>query len=777
MEENLLFKPVKDDGINKETFIEHAIKTYHVGNFLFDKLKLNIDMKKYLYACFFHDAGKLVIELGKVGHTPKSKDGLDLLKNLNEYQILLKNFELGDYSDDKEVLHAIEKHHDSDNELSAFTSIADQIASSSSNDDLKNRLKMLPISSLITYLNEMHGFNKYNFYSITIQSFSKNELNAIGKLILLKLLYESIGELNDIKLLYETLNGCRVVTTLEWGELRLKISEKFYNNIVSFIQEQDLSQLLRGAPDAYWQCNVLPEEVLSKINLFTVDKYISDILRDIKDKSIQKIEDVGFTKQNLIDFTELRELKKYKSNINNTKKKLLADENGKFPEWIVLTLYKDKEKIQSSPEAGEPILENLLKKVGVNTDAITNKKIVYEKLVSLAVAINSLKSYKSTFSLNLNNFITIDGRVSIDAIAKNQDYVCANCGTFAGKIPLSTFTLEEKKHYREVLFRKNNAEIRNEKILICEMCHVETLLNAFLCGVTYDRRQARVDTKTHLVLYGLDIDKDLINSITDKKLIDRLLKDFKITSESIYVKNRTDLQIILLSLSEFNVGIKNEIYRQLLFSLLAFRLKERNPLITSFSINSLPKSLNNEIVQFAEGDLNIKHGKPIDYFEYVYAYVNAKYDQKRDYILEYYNNPFIGIAQIFKREFLLYDEQTEKVVKKLAENDILHEITDQIWEMAKLGGGLETGKNVGSFLGMFKGRAEDVDKLVNKLLKNEKLSAEQRTKIIEIHQRTREILINLTEEKRKELKDYVQKTKYLFNSKKFYEIKKGKEAI
>lgn len=221
MDNNLLFKPVKDDGINKETFIEHAIKTYHVGNFLSDKLELNVDKKKYLYACFFHDAGKLVIELGKEGHTPKSKEGLDLLKNLEEYQVLLKNFELDDYSEDKEVLHAIEKHHDSDNELSAFTSIADQIASSSSNDDLKNRLKMLPISSLITYLNEMHGFNKYNFYSITIQSFSKNELNAIGKLILLKLLYESIGELNDIKLLYETLNGCRVVTTLEWGELRL----------------------------------------------------------------------------------------------------------------------------------------------------------------------------------------------------------------------------------------------------------------------------------------------------------------------------------------------------------------------------------------------------------------------------------------------------------------------------------------------------------------------------------------------------------------------------
>lgn len=772
MEENLLFKLVKDDGINKETFIEHAVKTYHVGNFLFGKLELNVDKRKYLYACFFHDAGKLVIELGKEGHTPKSKEGLDLLKNLKEYQVLLKNFDLDDYSEDKEVLHSIEKHHDSDNELSGFTSIADQIASSSSNDDLKNRLKALPISSLITYLNEMRGFNRYNFYNITIQSFSKNELNAIGKLILLKLLYESIGELNDIKLLYETLNGCRVVTTLEWGELRTKISEKFYNNIVSFIQEQDLSQLLRGAPDAYWQCNVLPEEVLSKIDIFTVDKYISDILRDIKDKSIQKIEDVGFTKQNLIDFTELRELKKYKSNINNTKKKLLADENGKFPEWVVSTLYKGKEKIKSSPEAGEPILENLLKKVGVNTDAITNKKTVYEKLVSLAVAINSLKSYKSTFSLNLNNFITIDGRVSIDAIAKNQDYVCANCGTFAGKIPLSTFTLEEKKHYREVLFRKNNAEIRNEKILICEMCHVETLLNAFLCGVTYDRRQARVDTKTHLVLYGLDIDKDLINSITDKKLIERLLKDFKITSESIYVKNRTDLQIVLLSLSEYKNRIRNEIYKQFLFSLLVSKLKEKNPLITSFSVNSLPKSLNNEIIQFAEGDMNIKCGRRLDYFEYIYGYVNVKTDQQRDYFLQFYNNPFIGLAQIIKRESLLYDENTEKVVKKLAENDILHEITDQIWEMAKIGDRLETGKNVGSFLGSFKGGVEDFDKLVNKLLKNEKLSADREKQIIETYQKTRETIKDLSEEERKKLKDYVQKTKYLFNRKKLYELKK-----
>jgi Spy/CpxP family protein refolding chaperone len=108
----------------------------------------------------------------------------------------------------------------------------------------------------------------------------------------------------------------------------------------------------------------------------------------------------------------------------------------------------------------------------------------------------------------------------------------------------------------------------------------------------------------------------------------------------------------------------------------------------------------------------------------------------------------------------------------MSKNDELFDITDQIWEMAKIGGALETRRNVGSFLGNFRGYLVDIDKIANKILKNRMLSEDKRAQIIEIHQKIREQLKAIDEEKRKNLKEYVQKTKYFFNSKKFYELKK-----
>jgi hypothetical protein len=316
--------------------------------------------------------------------------------------------------------------------------------------------------------------------------------------------------------------------------------------------------------------------------------------------------------------------------------------------------------------------------------------------------------------------------------------------------------------------------VRGGGILVCNLCHVEAVLNTLLSGITIENQRARVSTKTHLVLYGLDIDKELISELSDERLIERLLKDFRITQESIYVTRQADLQIVLLSLVPWNVGIQNETYRHLLFSLIATRLREANPLILAFGVNKSPTVLSNELLQFSEKDTKLLAGDQVDFFEYVFADVNADYRRKRDYVLHYKDDPFIGLAQIFKRESIGFGEQEMKMVNKLAKDDSLYEITDQIWEMARIGGGLETSKNVGSFLSVFKGKPEDLDKVVNRLLKNDKLTAEKRGQIIELHQNTRAALEALPETRQRELKEYIQKTKYLFNSKKFYEIRQNK---
>ena len=102
-------------------------------------------------------------------------------------------------------------------------------------------------------------------------------------------------------------------------------------------------------------------------------------------------------------------------------------------------------------------------------------------------------------------------------------------------------------------------------------------------------------------------------------------------------------------------------------------------------------------------------------------------------------------------------------------------ITDRVWEMAKIGGSLETKKNVGSFLVGFNGSPIALDTLVNKLLKNSLLNAEKRKQIIEIHEKLRQDLEGMDDKQRAQLKYYIQKTKYFFNSKKFYEI--GQDGV
>jgi hypothetical protein len=771
MTNNVLFTPVKEWGPRKETFIEHAIETYHVGKYLHTQLKLDLDRKKYLYACFFHDAGKLMIKLGKEGHTPRSREGLDLLKSTDAYEALIQNFELADYAGDEYVLASIEKHHNSDDFFSAFVSIADQIASSNSNDDLKNRLKKRAISSLVTYLNEMHGFGSTNFFALEIPSFSKNELNAVGRLLLLKLLYETIEGLDsDTHLLYETITGCRIATSHPKDELGNLVSSAFSANLVEFIRKQDLSKLIRGAPDGYRQLCTLPFELKPELERLTVLKYAQDIVKALKRHNLERLEDVGLDEDILLRFSNLNQLKRLSGSTSSFKYALLADTANRYSQWVA-DAFKLK-RVETSARAGRPVLEELLEEAGADTEKITRREIVYGKICSMAKAISSIQGCDVEFRASVADYLTIDGGVAGGNIATAN--TCANCGTFEGTIPLETFTFGHRQHYRESLFRKTNSEVRDGGILVCDLCHVEALLNTLLSGITIENQRARVNTKTHLVLYGLDIDKQVINELADERLIERLLRDFKITQESIYVTRQTDLQIVLLSLVPWNVGIQNETYRHLLFSLIATRLREANPLILAFGVNKSPTVLNNELLQFSEKDAKILTGDQVDFFEYVFADVNTDYRRQRDYILRYKNDPFIGLAQIFKRESIRFGEQENEMVNKLAKDDSLYEITDQIWEMARIGGGLEPGKNVGSFLGVFQGKPEDLDRVVNKLLKNDKLSAEKRGQIIELHESARAALLALPEKRQRELKDYVQKTKYLFNSKKFYELKQTK---
>jgi len=71
----------------------------------------------------------------------------------------------------------------------------------------------------------------------------------------------------------------------------------------------------------------------------------------------------------------------------------------------------------------------------------------------------------------------------------------------------------------------------------------------------------------------------------------------------------------------------------------------------------------------------------------------------------------------------------------------------------------------------FNGTPRSIDLIANRMLKNTMLSAEKRAQIIEIHEKLRDDLEKINDKQRMQLKDYVQRTKHLFNSKKFYELR------
>jgi hypothetical protein len=775
MEINWLMKKVKYDGsATSETFIEHAIRTFHVGKYIYDQLKLRLNEREFLYGCFFHDAGKLLARPDEP-HTPKTKEALESIKNTREYQTILKAFGFDDLSHNEHLISAIEKHHDSADELSAYIAMADQIASSESDENLKNRLKNSPISTLITYLNEMQGFSDFHFYYIRFYSFSKNELNAVGRLFLLKLLFETLEQMPEVKLLYETFNGCRIVTKLDPDTLKKLLVTKFETNLMKFIENQNLEGILGGAPDNYSQFTNMPKQIKPKLVELAVKKYAKDILNSLKKKRIQSLEDVGLSLEILSNLAKLEEIselaKKGIKGISTTKYYLFSDENDRFPKWVIENFFpKDKkDRLEKKiTDSGMPRIEKFLSKVGADVSKITCKDQVYNKLFPLIVALNSINESTVDFQFDVGNYLAIDDDVPLAKIAQKSP--CANCGVFEGEVELTPFAFEYKQHAKETLFKETEKDFRDRVSVVCGLCQIEAILNVLLCGTKLEGMQARIDTRTHLIICGLGIAETLFEKLVPEEPIKKLLERFKITHQSIYIKKCNDIQFLVMSMADADAGSGNIIFQQLLFSWLATKLKH-SCLILALGVNKVPTTIDNNIVQFSEGEIPIIEDVRTDFFEYVYTESNLPFRKQKDVILQYFENPFIGIAQIFKKSNLKYTNYADGLVRKMSKNDELFNITDQIWEMAKLGGALETRKNVGSFLVGFNGTPKSIDLIANKLLKNTLLNSEKRASIIKIHEKLRTTLEKISDKQRAQLKDYVQKTKYLFNSKKFYELK------
>jgi len=455
---------------------------------------------------------------------------------------------------------------------------------------------------------------------------------------------------------------------------------------------------------------------------------------------------------------------------------LFADEQGLFPKWVMETFFLEKKtKMEKTvSDNGTPLIEKFLFKAGADVSKITCKEEVYKKLFPLVVAVNSLDSSTVDFCFDIGDYLAIDDEVALGKIAKENP--CANCGVFEGEVELTPFIFEYKQHAKETLFKETEDEFRSREKMICGLCQIEAIFNTLLCGKKLEGNQARVDTRTHLIIYGLGISKDLFENLAPEEPITKLIKKFKITKQSIYTKNLDDLQLLIMSIGDAEAGSGNIVFQHLLFSWLATRLKY-SCLILALAVNKVPTTVDDSVVQFDDGEIAVIDDIKTDFFEYIHVVSNLPPRQERDMILQYVKKPFIGVAQIFKKGNLKYSNYTEELVQKMSKDDELFSITDQIWEMAKIGGSLKTRRNVGSFLVGFNGTPTSIDLLANRLLKNILLSAEKRGQIMEIHEKLRQVLEKMDDKQKRLLKDYVQKTKYLFNSKKFYEIRQRGEFV
>jgi hypothetical protein len=578
-----------------------------------------------------------------------------------------------------------------------------------------------------------------------------------------------------VTLLYETLDGCRVVTKMGANELKTLLAGAFNKNLATFIENQNLKGILGGAPDNYAQFTNLPKEIKPRLLKLTVEKYIEDIIQSLRKKGIDKIEDVGLSLEVLTRFVNLPEVVNLAKNgikgISKTKYHLFGDENGAFSKWVVETFFTNKEPkfVGKTAQNSIPLIEQLLSKAGADTSKITCKKEVYSKLFPLVVAANSLSESNVDFCFDIGNYVAVDEEISLEKIAKEN--VCANCGTFEGEVELTPFVFEYKQHAKETLLKETEDEFRHREKVVCGLCQVEAVLNALLCGTVLEGMQARIDTNTHIIFSSLGITEREFEDIVPLQdiPIQKLMERFRITKQSVYLKKGDDLQYLIMSIKNSETGIDNVTFQHLLFSIITANLKKRH-LVLAVGVNKIPRFFDDNYIQFIDGEIPIIDDVRTDFFRFIYVDSSLPIREQKTVLLQYVNRPFIGIAQIFKKTNQKYTEDIKELVDKMSKNDQLLNITDDIWEMAKIGGSLETKKNVGSFLVGFNGSPRALDTLANRLLKNPLLSAEKRKQIIEIYTKLRQELEGMDDKQRTQLKNYIQKTKYLFNSKKFYEI-------
>lgn len=795
MKKSALFLPAKTKEYGAQTILEHGLQVMGVGRFLYDTLKPEFDRQKYLWACLFHDAGKIIAPPGSgKPHGPVTQEGVNQIKNTPAYMDILERLKLPDLSNDTDTINCMAQHHNLDAGaygMSIHISAADMIASGT-----QERGENKPVTpALSAYWNALK-LRTIRFPDLTIFNASKNETISIGKAMMLSLLLDALEEIEDVGVLYLHSNGIRIATKKDDQALRKAIGDSFQNVLKIFYDGQDIKDLLIGSGQSFGQLQTLPESLRETAKTAIVKKYARDIVLNAFDlrkeeKSKQMTDDMlemhlsnmGLSQSILERFVMLDELRQLTTNIAGAKTNLLIDDSGYVDPDIAERNNLNK-KIKRL-EGAEPTYMKLLNKAGADKNAITKKHGIETVLPGFAVAIKQYEQNVPAPEFNINDYLAINAKIPVRSIPSQ---VCANCGTYPGEIDLSMIAFLVQQHIRETLFRMTTSQARKESIKVCGLCNFQALLNTFLSGVEVDRNQARIKPHTHAIIWGINIGQSISEKLKSENelLYQRLTMGYKILEKNIITHGPNGVEMVALSFSEFKNAITNRIYRHLLFSDFADMVLRHIKGIVAIGINYVPDHYNPEALQMEDGVFPIITDHRLTFFRWVeYDFkLHLKDEAKRDYILQYAHQPLIGLNQLIRRE----KRDWQSVIKTIKEDiDIMvnemntqeknvYYLAEKTWTMARLAGELSIGKNVGAFIKCFRGRPEDIDRLTSRLLKNEKLAREKRDQIVSYHQELRSSLENMTNEEQRYFADYLQKTKYLFNTRMWVRVHAEKEV-
>ena len=219
---------------NGETWFEHSKNTFHLGRIIWNlcekKISKYFSKDQYLWCCLFHDIGKTAWKGFGYKHTPYTKAVFRNIRGQKEYENLLEQFELPDFTGDQYSIKAIEDHHDNRTRGSEFITLADCIASSEfgclSEMDVGTYGAYLKF--LISDTEEIQG---YNIVKITFPESSYLDRVKFGQLFLTKMLKEAVWkfceESKDTHYLFDIRDGCKILTKNNNQDLADKIKATF----------------------------------------------------------------------------------------------------------------------------------------------------------------------------------------------------------------------------------------------------------------------------------------------------------------------------------------------------------------------------------------------------------------------------------------------------------------------------------------------------------------------------------------------------------------------